>query len=707
MKFSALPNLRSVDVVEVDPSTIKHTGYPDGDKKSFRAWCANKETNHCFYTAAEAVIPSLRVTKENSAVKLHGIILDYDSEIDDEIEKTISKISPADLTPTWISTTRSGGRRLVFEFESPMPVENKQLYEQFIRRLAKEVRARDLLPGLDAKSFDLTQHFELGKHWRKLPGGKPISKDRLGLILFEAAKEKVIAADGPSIPIEAVAEEVEKRWPGRIPGQFEVGVRIPLFWIDPFVDRIGAMIGDFGVIAYSDRAGRSFVPWAEILGHEFVRAFQASRIGAAADGLWYDGKQYWFKDEEGCWRHRNKDDTIMRLKGMGVSARRPPKEEASEAERVLLEAQRIREVKAAAPIVHDNRECVIINGEKYLNISAVKVLQPADHYQLDDFPWLNEFFLKIWDSAHPEQRDYYLAWLQHFYRSCLRGEPQQGQAIIISGLPSTGKTFHNYHILGKLMGGFSDPSDFLMGRTNFNKADSEVAVWAIDDTRGASTWANHSIFSAALKKHVANPMVRCEGKNANAFQIPWKGRIVVTCNTDKESLNIIPYTHTSIMDKMMLFKWGNWRANFLPNGGTEKVVAKELPYFAAWLRDYKPPAYVLDDNPRYFVKSYHHPEMLKESNDASPHARLAELIADWKESSGVKADKEKKRIWATPTKLRRLLSETNNTARDALREFNRERLAAALESLRLKERENGNSTEYLIYDREAIKSDKG
>jgi hypothetical protein len=93
--------------------------------------------------------------------------------------------------------------------KSPMPVENKKLCEQFIKRLAKEVRARDLLPGLDKESFDLTQLFELGMHWRKLPEAKPISKDRL------------------------------------------------------------AMIGDFGVIAYSDRAGRSFGPWADILGHEY------------------------------------------------------------------------------------------------------------------------------------------------------------------------------------------------------------------------------------------------------------------------------------------------------------------------------------------------------------------------------------------------------------------------------------------------------
>ena len=101
-KFFALANLSSHDIVEIDPSTIKHPGYPYGDKESFRSWCANKDTEHCFYTAAEGLIPSLRVTKENPAVKLHGLVIDYDTKIDDEMEKSIAKISPAGLSPTWI-----------------------------------------------------------------------------------------------------------------------------------------------------------------------------------------------------------------------------------------------------------------------------------------------------------------------------------------------------------------------------------------------------------------------------------------------------------------------------------------------------------------------------------------------------------------------------------------------------------------------------
>src|SRR5262249_24366353 len=143
-------------------------------------------------------------------------------------------------------------------------------------------------------------------------------------------------------------------------------------------------------------------------------------------------------------------------------------------------------------------------------------------------------------------------------------------------------------------------------------------------------WENKSAFSAALKKHVANPQVRCESKGVNACTIPWKGRIVVTCNTDKESLDIIPHLYATIKDKLMLFMWGDWQAKFLPAGATETVVTKELPYFLAWLRDWKPPSYVMADNPRYAIKSYHNPTMIREAHDASPGARLDEMLQLWR-----------------------------------------------------------------------------
>jgi hypothetical protein len=518
-RFFSIKNLKSSDVVEIDPRTVKpaplfvdSAGEPD--KQKFRKWCADSSTDHCFYNQVEGLIPATRVTKENPPVFLHGFTADYDAEQTKEEVKTFTAKNAAHM-PRWISTTFSGGVRLTWEFEEPVAVDQPELAAAFMKELRRELDVDKCAIAFDDGSLKLGKYFEAGRNWEDL-GGKPISSKVLSAVFFRAANKAKIQGDS-IIPIEDVAAEIESRWPGR--ADITVGARVPLFWVEPFEDRVGAQVGDYGMICYSTRAGKSFLSWSDIFGPEFIKNYQAERIGNAVDGLYFDGRFYW-QQVDGIWRKRNVEETIRRLKAQGICPR-PIKGSgfASEADLVILAAQQRNEVKAAAPIVHDSRRIVVINGEKYLNISAIKIMQPAEHGEPANFPWLHEFLLKCWDEKHPEQQDSFLGWFQHFYVPCLEGRPQQGQAIIIAGEPSRGKTFLNYHILGRAMGGFSDATDFLMGGSNFNKADSEVALWAIDDTRGGASWENRAAFTGALKKHVANPIVRCEGKHRRIRKI--------------------------------------------------------------------------------------------------------------------------------------------------------------------------------------------
>jgi hypothetical protein len=699
MKLFALPNLHYNDITVVTEPWKIEPAPNFSDKNAFRTWCNAKDTKHCFYSGVEALTPSNRITVANPPRLMHAFVADYDNNlIGDTHEANIIPNGNPAMLPTWISTTFSGGRRLIWEFEEPMLVDNDELADRFIKLLVKELRAGEVLPGFDQSSMKRSQYFELGSNWRPIEGGQPIPAEKLSLLMFEAASQRQIKTDGTIIPIEHVAKKVEEQFPGRWPGEFVVGARGPLFWLNDGIDRVGCQVGDLGMLCYSERAGKSFLHWGEIFGQQFVRDFEAERIGTAAEGIWFDGRHYWRQSMDGSWAYRSKDDMMMWLRGQGISSTSGAKGTASEAERVLLLAQELRRVRGAAPIVHDNREVVRINGDRYLNISNIQVVQPAEPGDVSRFPWLGEFFEKCWDEEHPEQRDYFLAWLQHFYVSCLEGRPQQGQAVIIAGLASRGKTFFNTRILGTMMGGSADATNFLMGTTNFNTADAEVALWAIDDTKGASSWENHAAFSAALKKHVANPVVRVEGKGRDAFTIPWKGRICLTCNTDKESMNIIPALNATIKDKIMLFKWGTWQAKFLSAGGSEDVVKAELPHFLQWLRNWQPPEHVISDNPRYKVNAYHHPDLLVEAHDGSASGRLMELLDMWR-SERPREKGEKDAMWMTATVLRKAIS-ADASARDALKEFNRNRMASALEGVSedyvLDTRRHNGNLEYLI-----------
>lgn len=683
MKYFALPNLNWLDVEEVDPPTLpKLTEYPEG-KNAFRDWCNDKATKHCFFSCVEGIDPYHRVTVDNPAFKMYGLVVDYDETFNWATMTARAERTASDLRPRWASLTYSGNARLVWEFEKPVMVDNEEIYGRFRDLLIKTLNCDGYSAAMDPASFKLAQYFELGKDWKEIPDSQAIPAATVEAMLIKAATAKTIKGE-VDIPLEHVAKEVEARYPGRWVGEFKEGARGPLFWLNDNIDRVGCQVGTFGMLCYSARAGKSFLHWGEIFGPDFVRQFEAERIGAAADGLWFDGQKYWRQNEELRWNARNKDDTIMFLKGQGVSSVGKTGF-ASDAEKVLLTAQSVREVKGAVPIVHDSRELVMINGEKYLNTSAVTTCQPAESATPADFPWIFNCIQNAWMDPRESQRDHFLAWLHYFYKSAFNGRPQQGHAIFIAGPRGSGKTFFNFRVLGGLMGGKSDATNYLLGKTNFNKNNAEVGLWALDDSSGTNSWEDKAAFAASIKKHVANPVVRCEGKNQNAFEIPWSGRIVATCNTDNESLEIIPQLNKNNRDKISLFLWDDdFSPHFLPGNASENIIAGELPFFARWLLDWKAPPYVLNAKPRFWANSYHHPRLMAHSNDSSAPSRLAELLDEWKKNftsitSAAIIDQYGGQ-WMTATKLRKELAQ-DPSARDALKEFSRNRMATALEGL--------------------------
>jgi hypothetical protein len=575
---------------------------------------------------AEGLIPTQRITVQNPAHYLHGLVVDYDVPLKDGDINGIPDRGASGLLPTWISKTFSGHGRVVFEFESPVLVNHEELYDRWIKLLAKELRLNNLEPGLDKNSFKLSQYFELGRHWTRVAGGKPIPSTLLHFLLVRGATAKDLPNEGPTIPIEEVAAEVERQYPGLWSGDFSPGARGPLFWVTPFVDREGCQVGDYGMICYSERAFKPFLTWREILGPDFVRNYEAKRIGAAAEKFWFAKPEYVRKTEFGQWAHRTKEDTIMWLKNQGISARTGPKKNISDAERVLLAIQETREVKAAIPFVLDSRELIYSGGYRFLSTNVKKAMVPAEKGEPTQFPWLHKFFHTIWDL---NQRNYFFAWLQRFWVSGHQGRLKSGHALIIAGGKDRGKTLLSQFIIGSIMGGFADATRYLLGETNFNQECSENAHWCVDDAKGLTTPAKRREFAEAIKKQIANPNSPFEAKFKEAGIRPWKGRIVITTNVDPDSLAIIPPLDNTIDDKIMLFKFREGETDFLDSDELEALILKELPFFLAWLRDWKPPAYVLSDRKRYGIKPWHHPELKMAAQEVSPHYGFMDTLIEW------------------------------------------------------------------------------
>jgi hypothetical protein len=668
IKFFALENLSSHEVAQVCPRTMSPAADFPMDKAEYNLWKLRASTKHCFYSTCEGLTPSLRVTADNPPKLLHGFVCEFDADITEDMVAKIP-VNGVGLLPTWVSRSRfRNGRRLVFEFKTPIFVDNAELAERFLRLFAKECKLRNLLPGLDDTCFKLTQYQELGIDWKQIPGSAPISSDLLMLLFFKAASAKPIQSNGPDIPIEKVAEEVERRWPGRWLGEFTVGARGPLFWIDDGIDRVGCQVGDFGIIAYSDRAGKSFLHWGEILGRDFVRNYEAGQIGAATEGVYFDSKSYWSKLANGRWATNKKEDLAEDLY-VKYGLKPPQVKEA------LSMIRNNRRVTAVFPFIHNKSEVITDDAGVFLNITERKVRQPADHD--GPYPWLKEYVNNIWDSDYPQQREIFRAWFKRLYQSAYEGNLKAGQTIIIAGPTDLGKTLFSRKVIGAALGGFTDASSYLLSRTEFNKECAETAVWCVDDNRGGATWEKHDEFSNALKRYTANPQIPYHPKYRDSTMVTWRGRIVVTCNLDQKSLSILPEIDDSNMDKIMLFQTTcEWRPKSFKD--IEAVIDRELPFFLRdWLLNWEPPA-ELNGGDRFGVPSFHHPELLDATINAAPHGQLMEMLP-YAIKHSYPNDAKLKEKWMNNTDIRALLD--TDGLRSSLAKFSGNRLGIALSKL--------------------------
>lgn len=138
------------------------------------------------------------------------------------------------------------------------------MFDAFMKRICVQLSMERILAGFDRSSLKATQYFELGEDWVKI--GDPLPASVFQTALLKAASDNPPQSKETSIPIDVVAAEVAKRFPNRWDGDFAVGSRGPLFWIDDGIDREGCQVVEEGIVCYSERAGKGFISWKDLLG---------------------------------------------------------------------------------------------------------------------------------------------------------------------------------------------------------------------------------------------------------------------------------------------------------------------------------------------------------------------------------------------------------------------------------------------------------
>lgn len=628
MKAYQIQNLSGQDVIYAE--------LPKGgsalDRPASKALYSKKitapETQDCFVSMFSGMNPAARVNADNPPAYMHGVVADYDTPIPDE--KRAKMLSKLTRKPSWISTTFSGGTRAVWEFEKPLPLIGEAGYlKALLGAVARELHLRSAFGALDENAYYTPgQYYHIGWDLREA-GGVPIGEEHTLLWQQEALAKANWSRVGTEVPLERVAEEVGKRFPGRWAGPFTEGARGVRFW-DPEADNpTAAVVTPAGMVCWTGSA--PFMTWAAIFGPDFCSEYKAEGEGRALKEGFFVGNNFWFKspmdgggERVECWASYNRVNAESLLASRyGLSTKGGKRGEQSQVKRVLGAIVNQKSLCGVLPFLYSREQTVMQGGRCFLNISMVEALpyRETDHAPTwgEGFPWVAGFLDRLLGE---EQLPYFLSWLSRAYKGAVERTPQRGQAVYIAGPSGTGKSLLSAQVIAPLLGGREEATDYLTGGTRFNKELFSSGMWFIDDATPLSDAKAHRKYSAMMKKMVANSTFMVEGKFLEAVKVPWLGRLVVTCNDDPESLRILPQIDINNRDKLMFF---HTSAQPLEERHPEACIKPELGAFAAFLYHYEIPEQCKGGS-RFGVEGYLHPDLYAEADDSGPGGIFRELM---------------------------------------------------------------------------------
>jgi biotin operon repressor len=271
------------------------------------------------------------------------------------------------------------------------------------------------------------------------------------------------------------------------------------------------------------------------------------------------------------------------------------------------------------------------NNSVFLNTctrtALAPVSEPAVLGETGQFPWISKF-LDVFFDPH-EQLEFFLSWLSFFYQAVWHQEPRSGQNIFIAGNPNVGKTLLGTRIIAALVGGFSEGKEYLLGEDTFGSELFDFPLWCVDDATFTAEPKTRRRFSEMIKQMAANRKFRYHAKFRIPLMVEWQRRVIVTCNRDEQSIQMLPDLEISILDKIMFFKAADKTVEFPAPAELEAILQRELPFFARFLLDYQIPEQCKGDS-RFGVKAYHEASLVQTAEQSSLTAEFSEILADWK-----------------------------------------------------------------------------
>ena len=596
-------------------------------KAEFKSWQQKPTTNHLHISGVEGEQAGMRVAKGNPAQTIFALIGDWDTPIGWEQRGEMQKILPPELLPQWIYRTFSGGLRAIWILEEPINCWNAKVTQKLMEVLCRDLKLRRLTGGFDEKAWKSpTIYYDVGTNWIQGPAG-PLKKKFTQKAIYEALTVIKPKSGGVDISMEVIADAIEKKYPGAWPVDFEIDSRGPRFWDASSGDETAAVVKHDGIFYYSDGGGTK--SWADLLGVDWVRENNNNAVAGVIENLWFNGKDYFVPGEDGKhnWVMKNVGTMNRYLAGnFGLSSKCPDGEAISPLGKVLLAVETHKLCDAHLPCVFNQAKVVELNGRTVLNSSSKTPAEPAPDPQEwgDNFPFIAGYIDKF--LCDQEQKDLFLSWLSFMYSHAHDGTPHNGQNLFLVGPPNKGKTLMSTRVIGKLMGGSQEASNFLLSKDIFSGSLFEQGIWTVDDESHAGDRNGAAKFSAVLKRTAANTTFECRSMYQAPCYIEWFGRVILTANDDPESLRMLPMVDLSNADKLMILRCSPEPVEFPEN--PVEIINREIPYFARWLYDYEMPEHAKGDV-RFGVRSFCDKTLLEEIHDQSSTSGFLEIIEEW------------------------------------------------------------------------------
>lgn len=632
-------------------------------KAEYRAYITDASTKDCLYSGFVGQAANLRVAHDNPPALLRAVVADYDTVISDEQRtKMAQKLA---VPPTYVSSSYSGGTHAVWLLEKPIPLlPDAEMVAALLLAIKSDLKLGHAFGALDSNAFfNASQYIQLGWSWEQI-SDKAVSEERTHVWLSKALAKTRGQRSCP-IPLSHVAREVERRFPGRWSGAFEFGARGVRFW-DPSADNpTAAVVTENGMLCYTGPT--RFMSWEAIFGADFAAEWEEASVGRALKEIYFCNNTFYVLGStttdngenvrEWLPVNRVNVETLLSTR-YGLRSKASKDEDMSEVKAVVGRIIELNKVGAVAPIVYNDNVVVQMGGMSCLNTSFVRVAEPDMEKGSswgDGFPWTAAFLERLFPAPKGvpnTQLERFVAEWAYAYRHAHAHNPKQGRVIFIVGPPGTGKNFLTERIYGATMGGYTDASNYLLGRTRFTGNLFNVGAWICNDSVAGGDAKERKVYTANLKQLAANQTHCCEAKFKNAVDIRWSGRVLITLNADARSQELLPDLDVSNSDKVSLYKTGNDTLN-APEA--ERKVREELPALCAYLLKLDFPEHCKGDV-RWGVAGFLHPDLLREAKESGSTASFWQVLEQFLESAFT-VSKEESLHGTSTWWLRQLLAE--------------------------------------------------